>query len=159
MTPSAIAQRADYARQKATDPNYVRRLREERRRWIKADPARWETHKRKSRAHYHATKDIPTFKRAKEARRIKKLYGLTIEDRDAMFEIQGEACALCRSPEPRGGGWHIDHDHVSGKPRGILCGTCNILLGGYEGLKSSVSFDTVEAYLAGSYGRLRLARG
>ena len=40
------------------------------------------------------------------------------------------ACALCRTDTPRGqGGWHVDHDHVTGQIRGLLCQGCNIAIG------------------------------
>jgi hypothetical protein len=38
---------------------------------------------------------------------------------------QGNACALCGQGKPE----HVDHDHVSGRVRGILCFGCNRALG------------------------------
>jgi len=74
-------------------------------------------------------------------RRFKKLYGITIEDRDLMFVSQGGCCAICR-PKERGTvgqkRLHVDHDHVSGKVRGLLCMTCNLALGVFEKNKSEV---------------------
>jgi hypothetical protein len=60
---------------------------------------------------------------------LRKCYGLTIEEYDAMMEKQGHRCAACGSPETRGTNWHVDHDHVTGKVREILCLSCNITLG------------------------------
>jgi hypothetical protein len=43
-----------------------------------------------------------------------------------MLEVQHGLCAICRSASPQGRGrWHIDHDHVSGQFRGLLCNNCN----------------------------------
>lgn len=58
-----------------------------------------------------------------------KRYGLTEEQYDAMFTAQDERCAICRSPGPQSNYWHIDHDHVTGRVRGILCGFCNPAIG------------------------------
>lgn len=71
-----------------------------------------------------------------EARRkykLKHLYQLSLEEFDRMLQDQGAACAICRSPDPRGTGWCVDHDHACcpgkrtcGKcTRGILCVPCN----------------------------------
>lgn len=60
----------------------------------------------------------------------KHQYGLTGEQWFAMFKAQGECCAICRSTD-RGGpqDWATDHDHATGKVRGILCHRCNKALG------------------------------
>ena len=41
----------------------------------------------------------------------------------------GRRCAICRTDVPRGRGWHQDHCHATEEPRGILCGSCNLMLG------------------------------
>jgi hypothetical protein len=59
-----------------------------------------------------------------------KLYRITEIEWADMFAAQGCRCASCPSIEPFGNGyWHTDHDHVTGKVRGILCGPCNMTLG------------------------------
>lgn len=60
-------------------------------------------------------------------------YGLTLEDYDRLLLAQGGACAGCKGP-PRGrgerNGWYqVDHDHITGRVRGLLCGPCNVALG------------------------------
>lgn len=52
-------------------------------------------------------------------------YGLT---RDQVIDMLARPCDSCgEEVEPR---WkHIDHDHVSGVVRGILCNSCNVSLG------------------------------
>ena len=54
-------------------------------------------------------------------------------------------CAICKSPTPNTKGrWNVDHDHVTGAVRGILCGQCNGGLGFFrdstEALKSAISY-------------------
>jgi hypothetical protein len=60
---------------------------------------------------------------------LKKSYGMTLEQREAMLAAQGGKCAICTSPEPNGRYWHIDHCHSSMKVRGLLCNNCNLMLG------------------------------
>ena len=49
-----------------------------------------------------------------------------------MMAAQGSMCAICGLP-PSGKGpnavLHIDHDHKTGKVRGLLCQACNRGLG------------------------------
>lgn len=59
-----------------------------------------------------------------------RIYGLTIEQFDALLAAQGGACAICRTLEPGGRGtFSVDHCHVTGKRRDILCFRCNTTLG------------------------------
>lgn len=60
-------------------------------------------------------------------------YGITQEQYDAMHAAQGGVCAICGKP-PKGGrtsskNLHVDHDHATGKIRGLLCNDCNPGLG------------------------------
>lgn len=60
----------------------------------------------------------------------KRLYGITIEERDAMLQAQGGVCLCCQSvPTTSKTPWHVDHNHKTGAVRGILCLHCNITLG------------------------------
>jgi len=54
-------------------------------------------------------------------------------DYAAMLERQAGVCAICRRPPKVGGRrLHVDHDHRTGRVRGLLCFTCNrYILGKY----------------------------
>lgn len=61
-------------------------------------------------------------------------YGITLEDFSAMVRKQKGRCAICRRHHtkcPRGKGakprvrLYVDHDHRTGKVRGLLCHNCN----------------------------------
>jgi Recombination endonuclease VII len=67
----------------------------------------------------------------RERARTLSAYGLTQSDWDGLIRRQENKCALCRTDEPgnRGERWHIDHDHVTGQVRGLLCHRCNMGLG------------------------------
>jgi hypothetical protein len=58
---------------------------------------------------------------------LKKLYGITHADYEAMLESQGGGCAICESsdPGPRKVHFCVDHDHATNKVRQLLCLTCN----------------------------------
>lgn len=67
-------------------------------------------------------------------RRSLKAYGLTPEAYDAILEAQNYVCKICNSPETsrNKGNFRslaVDHDHFTGRIRGLLCNRCNVLLG------------------------------
>ena len=53
-----------------------------------------------------------------------KQLGVTDEDYARMLDAQGGGCAICGNP-PRSRRLHVDHDHRTGKVRGLLCFRCN----------------------------------
>ena len=77
---------------------------------------------------------------------LKRNYGLTYEQFESMLTDQYNCCAICGSKEP--GGRHnrfcVDHNHETGKVRGLLCKSCNIALGEVEDnihtLKSMIEY-------------------
>ena len=67
-------------------------------------------------------------------------YGLSLDEYNALSHAQDDVCAICKQPEMhRPGGkkrtknivpmLHVDHNHVTGKIRGLLCSECNTALG------------------------------
>lgn len=74
------------------------------------------------------------------------------EEWQRWFDLQQGRCELCLSKlfsdYPRQ--TVMDHDHVTGECRALLCAGCNILVGNYE-LGRSVNYawvDDIELYLA-----------
>jgi hypothetical protein len=94
----------------------------------KAERNRWAEKSSENKKHKFAS-------RSPEQRRnywLKAKYGITIEEWDLMFLVQGSRCAnrLCGAIYSNTmKGWHLDHCHLTGKIRGILCSNCNIALG------------------------------
>lgn len=75
---------------------------------------------------------------------LRKKYGWTEEDYRKVLEAQGGRCAICRQVRTL----FIDHDHGSGKVRGLLCNECNGILGIFE----KYDFAAFEMYLR-RYGK------
>ena len=71
-----------------------------------------------------------------------KKYGITYDDYERMFTEQQGCCAICKSSNPKGKwagnlrAFCVDHNHVTGEVRGLLCNLCNQGLGNF--------FDNVE---------------
>ncbi len=65
---------------------------------------------------------------------LKKKYDLTPEEYEAMLEKQGGVCAICKSEERSGNRVRlaVDHNHKTGKVRGLLCSGCNTALGQFN---------------------------
>lgn len=88
-------------------------------------------------------KPAPVAERIKRAEMLWDTYRLALEDYDAILEIQGGNCALCRQP-PRDRWLVVDHDHncCPGKQscgrcvRGLLHHECNMWVGAYEKMQT-----------------------
>ena len=57
---------------------------------------------------------------------------VTDAEYEALLEAQGGVCRICRGPEIAGRSLAVDHDHLSGRVRGLLCGRCNLGLGTFK---------------------------
>jgi len=62
---------------------------------------------------------------------LKRDFGITIEEYDAMLTKQGGVCAICKRP-PNKNRLAVDHDHTTGEVRGLLCPSCNRAVGYFE---------------------------
>lgn len=60
-------------------------------------------------------------------RMLKHRYNLSYEDYIGMYETQNQSCFVCENHYPLGGyrGLYVDHCHMTGKVRGLLCPSCN----------------------------------
>jgi hypothetical protein len=59
---------------------------------------------------------------------LKKRYGITAEEADAILATQDGVCAICQAAPAE----HVDHDHVTGAVRDLLCFNCNGGLGQFK---------------------------
>jgi hypothetical protein len=81
----------------------------------------------------------PKNKERYHAGRVRRAYGIPEGEYQAMLAAQGGVCAICKKAErainPRTGKprhLDVDHDHKTGKVRGLLCSTCNNGLGCFQ---------------------------
>lgn len=88
---------------------------------------------------YHSAK---VCKRCQRITDLHRKYGVTEEWINETLDKQGNACALCSTvfeETPR-----VDHDHKTGKTRGLLCHNCNTGLGqlkdSIETLKKAIAY-------------------
>lgn len=61
---------------------------------------------------------------------LKCVYGLEFEDYLQILLNQQNKCAICRKDFLKTP--HVDHDHKTGKVRGLLCQECNHGVGNFE---------------------------
>lgn len=88
--------------------------------------------------------------------RMKSRHGIDRATYEAMFDNQNGVCAICQRPERdkylgRTLMLSVDHDHVTGKVRGLLCRACNMIIGKFRD-------DPVVAQRAADYLRLHEER-
>lgn len=120
-----------------------------KRAWRKANPEKTKAQDRRSKE-----KNRPAIlQQKKEYKRnnmprlksyFRKLrYGITQQQFDALLLQQNNGCAICG----RGFGDktpHVDHDHATGKVRGLLCKSCNTAIGllgdSEEGVRLALSY-------------------
>jgi hypothetical protein len=88
---------------------------------------------------------------------LKRRYGIGATEVDAMIAAQGGRCLVCGRENPE----HVDHDHVTGRVRGILCFTCNGGLGNFsddvDRLRSAATY--LELAAEGERDLVERARG
>ena len=58
-------------------------------------------------------------------RYYKREYGITLDQYNEMLEVQGGVCAICGNTCQTRSRLAVDHDHETGKVRGLLCNGCN----------------------------------
>lgn len=83
--------------------------------------------KEKRKAYRQASVKYGARSNAQRKHDWKRRYGITVEQHEAMAEAQGYMCAICGRHAIETDRAHlcVDHDHKTGKVRGLLCAGCN----------------------------------
>lgn len=68
------------------------------------------------------------FKLESRRKHLKHKYGITLQDYDNLYAQQEGKCGICGVDVTHTSGY-VDHCHITGKIRGILCQKCNTGLG------------------------------
>ncbi len=78
---------------------------------------------------------------------LQRTYNITLDDFNDLLEAQGGTCAICdgrNADSAANRRMTVDHDHVTGKVRGLLCFTCNTSIGklgdSYEALQKAADY-------------------
>ena len=89
----------------------------------------YREHKDKWIVRAEKIKALPVEERRRRHRKYSLMnkYDMTVEQYDAMLSAQGGVCAICGDPPIVGFNkrLHVDHDHATGRVRGLLCMHCN----------------------------------
>lgn len=97
-------------------------------------------------------KRAEAYRADRRKRQLLRHYGLTLEEYEAKLQAQQKRCAICGEPEvlknKRYGtslSLSVDHDHDTGRVRGLLCTDCNHGLGQFK--DSPELLEAAAAYL------------
>jgi len=78
--------------------------------------------------------------------RLQKLYGLSVDEYEQMYSDANGCCQVCGiSEQENNKRLAVDHNHNTGKVRGLLCGKCNTALGQLD--DSLVKISSLYSYL------------
>lgn len=95
--------------------------------------------------HQSYKKSNPNTAKNRKAEKLKLRYGLTYDQWEQLREVENYACMICGITEDdMGKKLDVDHCHVSGKFRGVVCNPCNNVLGhardNVEILQAAISY-------------------
>ncbi len=102
-----------------------------------ADPAFRAAYNEKQRLEYLT----PKGKRRRKNEMYRRKYGITLEFFESEEKKQKGCCKLCGRKRRL----VVDHDHKTGRYRGIICGLCNVALGRIESVPNFIS--KIQEYL------------
>jgi Recombination endonuclease VII len=101
-------------------------------RWRQNNPdkyqAQWDRGNKKRKRHYENNRD------EYRNRNLLKNYGISLEQYNQILKSQNGKCAICKKPEltTNKRNLAVDHNHKTGRVRGLLCKGCNVGLGEFN---------------------------
>lgn len=126
-------------RLRETNPSYNKRQQENSKNWHLKNKDR----KREYDRVYVMFK--PNKAESKFFNYIKNKHGMTKEQYVALVERCDNKCMICNRPPYDGKRLHLDHNHTTGKVRGLLCTRCNWYLATIE--KDETILNKIKNYL------------
>lgn len=104
--------------------------------WRSKNQERWKANVRAAGEGYRKSAHGAAKRRAyQQTTRHKyqlRQYGLDPETFALMLQAQAGSCQLCEREFTATRRACVDHDHKTGRVRGLLCRTCNAALGGFQ---------------------------
>jgi hypothetical protein len=139
MLIPGIADPAELEKRRAANRAKAKKWREANRDKARAAARKWnrenvEYVKARRREEYQRSGKSAKAKMRMRKCRLKRKYGITLGEYDAMFAAQAGLCAICRR-ESRVLGVSgrkilvVDHCHAAGRVRSLLCKHCNWMIG------------------------------
>lgn len=106
-------------------------------------------------AHHAARRCSPACRAEGDRRRKRRShhrrhYGLEAEHVAALRHAVGDACAICGARGTADAPLCVDHDHLTGEVRGLLCAPCNLAEGSVAHLSAS-ELQALADYRRGSF--------
>ena len=84
---------------------------------------------------------------------LKAAYGITLQEYEELLQKQEGKCKICGTTDPKHKGvFHVDHNHNTGKIRGLLCHGCNTALGLFQDSPTILVKATEYLLKEGNYG-------
>lgn len=117
-------------RRKAEDPEFKARTAAREKQWLAENPERRRATQMRNDAR-HKDRNVRSRRNAK----LKGTHGITCSDFDRLLVDQKGGCAICAAPTAgvrNRTHLFVDHDHRTGRVRGLLCNDCNLGLARFK---------------------------
>jgi hypothetical protein len=116
----------------ADDAARLERTRADRRAYYKKNSERINAERRRRYADdtEYRVKVLAENRKTAREHRLRRTYGISLQDYDRMFVRQGGRCAMCWKTSEHS--LCVDHSHRTGILRGLLCINCNVGFGNFS---------------------------
>lgn len=89
-------------------------------------------------------------RRSQKNSQLQKRYGIDVDYYEQLLAEQNSKCAICEKDESAfQRSFHVDHDHTTGRIRGLLCVNCNTAIGKLQ--ENVLIVERAANYLKKSY--------